>query len=365
MISKATISGKSITGAVFRWVDERLGISEYDYPVPVYAHSILYSLGALSLASFVLLSVTGLVLLLFTSSQPESARDSLIYLFTRLPYGNLVRGVHFWAANLMVVTTFLHLLRVFWTGSFKKPRELQWMSGVFLFTIVVLLYFTGTVVKWDQVGYEALVHNQDIVGLIVAPLLELLVNDPAGNTSFMTKLYRFHTIIFPAFFALLLLPHIFMIRSNHISPVPQRSKYPPPGSPNASSAEASEQSTFFRVQTSHAGYAFFLMALVGLLALVYPPGIGPAVIEGVEITRPAWVFWYSHAVGNQWGLVPLTVVSLVPPVLLFLVPFIDRGNKLHILDRKWMAISALILLLLWVALTAFVGFSPSHQHIGL
>ena len=99
--------------------------------------------------------------------------------------------------------------------------------------------------------------------------------------------------------------------------------------------------------------------------MAYPPGIGPKVIVGVEITRPAWVFWYTHALGNQWGLVPLIVGTLISPVILLLVPFLDRGKKMHILDRKRMAIAAIIVLLLWAALTAFVGFSPTHQHIGV
>ena len=126
-----------------------------------------------------------------------------------------------------------------------------------------------------------------------------------------------------------------------------------------------EQTTFFRIQMIHVGYCFLFAAVVALLALAYPPSIGPKVILGVEITRPAWVFWYTHALGNQWGLIPLTVGTLISPVILLLVPFIDRSKNLHILDRKRMAIAAIIVILLWVALTSFVGFAAEHQHIGV
>ena len=350
---------------VIRWLDERLGIMEQDYPVPAHSMSLLHSLGMLTLAAFVLLSITGLYLLQFTSSAPESARDSLMYLVTRVEYGNFVRSVHFWAGNLMVVTATLHLLRVFWSGSYKRPREMQWVIGVFLLTVIVMIYFTGTVIKWDQVGYEALVHNQDILGFVIGPLMNILINDPSGITPFMTKLYRFHTIIFPALFMMLLLPHLLLVKRNHVAPLPERSKYSSTNSTEGDDSPDVEQTTFFRIQMIHVGYCFLFAAVVALLALAYPPSIGPKVILGVEITRPAWVFWYTHAIGNQWGLIPLTVGTLISPVILLLVPFLDRSKKLHILDRKRMAIAAIIVILLWVALTSFVGFAAEHQHIGV
>ena len=83
-----------------------------------------------------------------------------------MSFGEFTRGVHFWGANLVVITMSLHILRVFVSGSYKRPRELNWVIGVGLFALTMAFFFTGTVLKWDQEAFEALQHQEAIARIL-------------------------------------------------------------------------------------------------------------------------------------------------------------------------------------------------------
>src|SRR6266542_3501817 len=124
------------------------------------------SQGGRNLVMFVVVLVTGIIFLQFYSPAPEGANASVRDIEQHVWLGSFIRGVHFWAAQAMYVTAALHLLRVFFTGSYKKPREGNWLLGVAMFGLTILALFTGTVLKWDQEGYEALSHNIEVGRLL-------------------------------------------------------------------------------------------------------------------------------------------------------------------------------------------------------
>src|SRR5215471_1616362 len=140
-------------------LDERLGLKGLQYGVPEHANKLAYSLGGLSLFTFVVMVVTGVVLTQYYDSSPSRAHQSVHEIVTSVTLGKFVRGLHYWGAMAMVVLVGLHLLRVFVSGSFKRPREGNWVIGVVLAATTAALFFTGTVVKWDQESIEALDHN--------------------------------------------------------------------------------------------------------------------------------------------------------------------------------------------------------------
>src|SRR6266542_135908 len=147
-------------------VDDRMGISALRYPVPEHANNVAWSLGGITAAMFVVLIVTGVILVQFYNPTPEGANASVRDIEQHIWLGSFIRGIHFWAAQAMYVTAALHLLRVFFTGSYKKPREGNWLLGVAMFGLTILALFTGTVLKWDQEGYEALSHNIEVGRLL-------------------------------------------------------------------------------------------------------------------------------------------------------------------------------------------------------
>ncbi|MBI4345814.1 MAG: cytochrome b N-terminal domain-containing protein, partial [Elusimicrobia bacterium] len=132
---------------VWAWVDERAGLSALRYPIPQHANSIAYTIGGISFVGFLVLALTGFWLAQFYSPLPDHVRESMEAILTEAPLAAFVRGIHFWVANIVVVTVVLHVLRVFASASFKRPRELNWLVGVALLGLTIAFAFTGSVLK--------------------------------------------------------------------------------------------------------------------------------------------------------------------------------------------------------------------------
>ena len=143
------------------WLNERLGLQGLAYAVPEHANSLPYILGGITLSGFVILFITGIYLAQFYHPHPADAHPSVVYLITSAPLGDLVRSIHFWTAQIVTVTMLLHMLRVLFTGAYKRPREVIWYLCLGLMLITLGLVFTGSVLKFDQEGLEALVHNKE------------------------------------------------------------------------------------------------------------------------------------------------------------------------------------------------------------
>ena len=115
---------------------------------------------------FVMLAVTGYFMTLYCVPSPEQAYDAVDYLTYEVPLGYVVRGVHHWSANLMIVTIIIHMIRVFVYGAYKNPREINWMTGVCLFCLVMAFGFTGYLLPWDQKAYWATKVGTSIMGSV-------------------------------------------------------------------------------------------------------------------------------------------------------------------------------------------------------
>ena len=144
------------------WLMQRLPLKTFNYEVPKHANTFLFSLGGITLISVIVAIFSGVILAVFYSPNPELANQSIRIFVTDVKLGSLVRGLHVWAANVAVVMMIIHLLRVLFYGSYRKPRELHWLFGVALFVVMVGLVFTGTILKWDQEASEALAHAQEL-----------------------------------------------------------------------------------------------------------------------------------------------------------------------------------------------------------
>src|SRR3990167_8162955 len=112
------------------WLNERLGLDGLAYAIPEHANSLPYILGGITLTGFVILFVTGIYLAQFYHPHPADAHESVTYIITGAPLGDLVRSIHFWTAQIVTVTVLLHMLRVLFTGAYKRPREINWYVGL-------------------------------------------------------------------------------------------------------------------------------------------------------------------------------------------------------------------------------------------
>ncbi len=131
-------------------------------PEPAARFTYTFHLGAISAALFVLLGITGLLEMFFYVPTPDQANASVKLIAYVVPYGWLIRNLHYWAAQAMVVTVTLHLMRVAFSGGYKG-RRLNWLIGVSLLVLVLLLDFTGYVLRWDERASWALTVGTNLL----------------------------------------------------------------------------------------------------------------------------------------------------------------------------------------------------------
>lgn len=358
-----TSTSKSTGNPVWRWLDERLGLDALHYEVPAHANTIFYTLGGITLGGILVLLITGVYMTQFYHPAPSEARDSVIFLMTRVSFGGFVRSVHYWTANIVIVSTVLHLARVYFTASYKRPREMNWIIGVSMLTLLVALFFTGTVLKWDQEAYEALQHNEE-VARILGRFGSVFTSDFTVSSPLLTRLSYVHTTILPGLLTFMVIAHLFLVKHHGISPRPVRNERVDPAVTEGQ--ERGGPVSYFDLHLRQLiGYGMLLGALVGLLALAIPATIGEPIRTGEELTKPPWIFWWLYAFENWWGVKALLWGAVAVPVGLLLVPFVDRTRFRHILNRRLMLIAGLVVVVAWVSLTIYVGVTPTSAHLGI
>ena len=339
-------------------IDERLGISGLAYPVPAHANGIGYILGGITLIGFVILAVTGVWLAQFYHPTPATARESVVYIMNVAPLGDVVRGIHFWVANIVMATILLHMGRVFVTGSYKRPREANWLIGLGLLGVTLGLIFTGTVLKWDQEGYEALTHNVE-AGDLIGAIGFWFSSDFTTSLPIIGRLYIAHIIILPAIGFLLLIAHFLLVKRHGISSRPAEADAALEGGP----VPARGGSTFTAHLVRMTGFGLMMLAVATVMSLLWPAGLGPRPIPGTETTKPPWMFLPFYPFEDWFGLSALLWVPALLFGVLALVPFVDRSPYRSPRRRRvFIGIGALVAVGL-VALVVYAAVTVPQAHV--
>ena len=205
-------------------MDERLELKEavseaLKHPVPRFANWT-FCFGGMTFFLFVVQAVTGILLTMYYQASPDTAYESVKFIMNDVRYGWLIRSVHRWGAELMILMIFLHMGRVFFTGAYKHPRELNWIAGVFLLAITLLFGFTGYLLPWDQKAYwgttvgTQMANNVPLVGNFIRRLL--LGGDTVSGIT-ITRFFSFHVIVLPMSITVFLMAHFAMIRKQGVS----------------------------------------------------------------------------------------------------------------------------------------------------
>ena len=210
------------------WLDERFGWR--NVWAAIFLRKIphvnwLYTLGSATLFVAGLQIVTGILLTLYYVPTPDHAYDSVVYITTEVTAGWFIRGLHHWGASAMVILTVLHLLRTFFYGAYKFPREVTWLSGVFLLLVVVGFGFTGYLLPWDQKAYWATTVGTRIVG--VAPgigdwILRIARGGEELSAVTLARFFGAHVWVLPAALLTLLGIHLYLVIRIGITAVPGR-----------------------------------------------------------------------------------------------------------------------------------------------
>ncbi len=211
---------------IFKWLDERLGLEAIygnvlDRKVPKV--NWWFTLGSASLFLAVMQGVTGIFLTMYYVPSPDKAYDSIQYIMDGVAFGWLIRGMHHWGASLMVLLVFIHMLRTFFYGAYKYPREITWLTGVFLFLLTLGMGFTGYLLPWNQRAYWATTVGTEIVGTV--PFVgDFLLKALRGGTDIsavtLARFFSAHIWILPAGIVLLISIHMYLVIRLGISNIP-------------------------------------------------------------------------------------------------------------------------------------------------
>jgi quinol-cytochrome oxidoreductase complex cytochrome b subunit len=191
------------------------------HPVRVKKHAVRYTytfcLGGISFFLFLALTVTGLYLMFFYVPSVSRAYQDIQAISSSVAFGDLVRNMHRWAAHLMVLTVFLHMIRVFYHGAYKPPREFNWVVGVLLLFLTLMLSFTGYLLPWDQIAFWAITVGTQMAQY--APVLGsessffLLGGIEVGQNTLL-RFYVLHVIALPLLAAIFMIVHFWRIRKD-------------------------------------------------------------------------------------------------------------------------------------------------------
>src|SRR5579862_9904988 len=179
--------------------------------------SYTMGLGLISLFLFVILSVTGILLMFYYVPSTTQAYDRMLDLRSSVAFGIILRNMHRWAAHGMVAVVFLHMCRVFLTGSYKPPREFNWMIGVILFLATMFLSFTGYLLPWDQLAFWAITVGTSIAGyapVVGHSLRFILLGDTTVGQEALLRFYVLHVVVLPVVLTTLVAIHFWRIRKD-------------------------------------------------------------------------------------------------------------------------------------------------------
>jgi quinol-cytochrome oxidoreductase complex cytochrome b subunit len=288
-------------------------------------------LGIICLSCFILLVVTGVTLLLYYVPYQEVAYDRIIHIMTTLRYGGLVRKLHYLAANVLVIASFLHLTRVFFTGSYQG-RYLNWVFGLCLLTLILASNYTGYLLPWDQTSYWAIKVGSNLASYfpIIGPSIRrFLLGGQEIGADTLSRSFALHVAFLPFLWISLIALHLYRIRK-------------------AGGLAASEEPESDRIASSpilfKAELAVGLLTLSFLLILSFfieAPLSGRA--DPLRPPNPAKAPWYFVGIQemvSHSALIGGIVVPLIIGLFLLLCPVLDRSKSS---GGKWFVKSRLIL----------------------
>jgi len=213
---------------VGNWLDERIGwrsVWQTIFERKVPKVNWLYTLGSASLFVAVNQIVTGILLTIYYVPTPDHAYDSVQYISTQVPAGWLIRGLHHWGASAMVVLVVLHMLRIIFMGTYKFPREVTWVTGVFLLLVTLGFGFTGYLLPWDQKAFWATTVGTQMAG--TAPgvgdtILRIMRGGEELSAVTLARFFGVHVWVLPTFLLLLVFVHMYLVIRIGISAPPHK-----------------------------------------------------------------------------------------------------------------------------------------------
>ncbi len=321
-----------------------------------------FGLGGMAAALVLLLILTGVLLMFVYEPTPERAYGSIEALRRDVRFGGLVRNVHHWSANLLVIITFLHLLRTFFTGAFHGARQFNWVIGTLLLLVVLAANFTGYLLPWDQLSYWAITIVTAMLGYVPAigdGLRQLARGGPEIGSATLINFYTFHTTVFPVTLVTLMAFHFWRVRKAGGVVVPRAYDEAVEERPDTVLFVPSLLAREFVT-------ALVLVASVLVISVAFDAGLAEPANPGMS-PNPAKAPWYFLGLQElllhfhpTWAVVILPGLALLG---LLAIPYIRYDEPM---EGPWFlstigrslaiagAVAALALTPLWVLLDEYV-----------
>jgi cytochrome b6 len=323
------------------WLDERFGWAELVKPlkkktVPLHRLSYWYFLGGITLFLFLIQVCTGILLLLYYRPTANEAYESVQYISTQVQFGWLIRSIHSWSANLMILTAFLHMFSVLFLRAYRKPRELTWVTGAVLLFLAMGFGFSGYLLPWNTLAFFATKVGTEVAGQV--PLIGKWIviflrggEDVTGAT--LTRFFGFHVAVLPGIATLLIAIHLGLVQRFGISVPPsvdeQWQRDP----------SAIREMKFFPNFLLREFIAWYIaLGVLGALAALSPWGIGAKADPFAPAPAGIKPEWYFLFMFQTLKLIPSKVLFMdgeVLGVLAFgaaglvwvLLPFLERQQS--------------------------------------
>jgi len=297
--------------------------------------------GALLVVLIVLLFLSGIVMAFYYSPVPGAAYDSVDFALFSVPFGRIVKGVHYYAWNLLLIVLGIHLLRAFILGAYKAPRQMVWISGVVVMLFVPLFIITGDLLPWDQKGYWSTQVRLSIISsmpFIGDLLVRLLQGGSLTGVVALTRFYILHILLLPGLLIFLVAVHFHFIYHRGIT------------GPLTQSTDQRAKTSFFPNILNRWLVLFLIVSvIIGLIGWYWTAPLGDPAdpTDSFYVPRPEWwVLFLNQLVTIFKGNYTIVGSMIIPGGLIGLLlalPVIDRSPERHPFGRwKFMLAAAVI-----------------------
>ncbi len=358
-----------VLGSVRKWLDERFdlrGLVDFmeHKKVPQHRYSHWYFFGGMTLFLFGVQVVTGILLLLYYRPSPNEAYESVEYIMTQVRFGWLIRSIHSWSANLMILTASVHMFSVFFLKAYRKPRELTWLSGMLLLFLLLGFGFSGYLLPWNTLSFFATKVGTDIAGQlpVIGKWVLLFLRggeDVTGAT--LTRFFGFHVVVLPGIAITLVTLHVLLVQKFGMSVPPSvEAEW------QARPSERREMRFFPNFLLRELMAWYIALAILGGLAAFKPWELGTkadAFASAPPGIRPEWYFMFMFQTlkmipaklwifdGELLGVLGFNAAFAV----WVLLPFFDRGRGGR--AQRWITGAGVFALSYVVVMTVYAYFA--------
>ncbi|MBT4504243.1 MAG: cytochrome bc complex cytochrome b subunit [Gemmatimonadetes bacterium] len=317
-------------------------------PVPYHLKKWWFCLGGTPMYLFIVQIITGIALAFYYVPSPDQAYASVAAITNEIRFGWYIRSLHKWSSNLMIIAVFLHLLRVYFTGAYRHPRQLNWCIGIALLGTTMAFGFTGYSLVYEQLSYwgATVAANLAEATPLIGPYIAHFMRggtEIGANT--LTRFFILHIGVLPTAVFILLGLHVTLIRLHGVTEL------------HFEDEEVKAEHRHFRFFPEHVTteliIGVLLMYLLTILALIFPAGLGQQAdpSQTPAHIKPEWYFYFNFRLLKLTSLRLSVVLTMGIGAIAFFWPFIEGWLKRRF--RMPDAVSVLIGVLAFLCFLAF------------